>query len=311
MATQVATKEHPFPVVTGKVSYYTAKDGQRLRVGEWGTELTQPKGKLLFNHGFTEHIGVFEDLFKRLVEKGYYVLAFDQRGAGEQCQGKKYGITNETFVYEDLNGIIKEYLIKDNSIDQSKKDKLFIWGHSMGGGIALGYGVKGLYRDHFTGFIGCAPLIQLNPASVPNFILRGAMEVLSRAWPTLHFPAELKMDYIVSNPESQEKLTDDEWVRPMCTVKQMYDMFQRGNNLVDPQYVANYKGDASVLIYHAENDKINWFEGSRKFIEALPVKDKELFKAENVEHSIHLETRENEKAAFDKLVSFLDERCAR
>ena len=118
------TQNHPFPVEHGKVSYYTAKDGQKLRVGEWGTELAQPKGKLVFNHGFTEHIGVFDNLFKRMVDNGYYVLALDQRGAGEQCQGKKYGITNETFVYEDLNGVIKEYLVKDNSIEQSKKDKL-------------------------------------------------------------------------------------------------------------------------------------------------------------------------------------------
>ncbi|AOW02872.1 Alpha/Beta hydrolase protein [Yarrowia lipolytica] len=302
-----ATETHPFPVKHGKVSYYTAKDGQKLRVGEWGTELAQPKGKLVFNHGFTEHIGVFDELFKRMVDNGYYVLALDQRGAGEQCQGKKYGITNETFVYEDLNGVIKEYLVKNNSIEQSKKEKLFIWGHSMGGGIALNYGVKGLYRDHFTGFIGCAPLVQLHPASVPNFILRGAMEVLARAWPTLHFPADLKMDYIVSNPDSQKKLEADEWIRPMCTVKQMYDMFQRGNALVDPDYVANYQRDAAVLIYHSEHDKINWYEASKKFIDAVPVKDKQLFDAKGCEHSIHLEQAEKEKPAFDTLINFLDE----
>lgn len=90
---------------------------------------------------------------------GYEVFFFDQRGAGLTSPGKLKGITNEHHTFHDLDFFIDKNL---KEIKDRENNKIFLLGHSMGGGIILNYGVKGTHKDQLRGILASGPLIRLD-----------------------------------------------------------------------------------------------------------------------------------------------------
>lgn len=84
------------------------------------------RGKVLFNHGFCDDVDNFNDVWPEVAEIGFEVVGFDQRGAGKTSPGKAYAVTNEEWVYKDLDRVV-EYCLKDYD------GPLFLCGHSMVG----------------------------------------------------------------------------------------------------------------------------------------------------------------------------------
>lgn len=67
-----------------------------------------------------------------MADIGFDVIGFDQRGAGKTSPGKDFAITNDKYVFEDLDRIV-EFAAKDYD------GKLFMCGHSMVCCVALEY----------------------------------------------------------------------------------------------------------------------------------------------------------------------------
>lgn len=96
----------------------------------WWLPSTDPQANvILFLHGNSSNIG--GNLFhaKRFVEMGFSVLLMDYRGFG-LSRGK---FPHEKQIYEDAQ-VMYDYLTEERHIPA---DKLFVYGHSLGGAIAI------------------------------------------------------------------------------------------------------------------------------------------------------------------------------
>ncbi|MBE9049868.1 alpha/beta fold hydrolase [Nostocales cyanobacterium LEGE 11386] len=115
----------PVPASSGKVE----------RIHGWWIEATQPDAKvLLYLHGNGINIGANIGHANRFYQLGFSVLLIDYRG-----YGRSEGVfPNEMRVYQDA-AVAWNYLVQEKQIPPSQ---IFIYGHSMGGAIAIDLAVK-------------------------------------------------------------------------------------------------------------------------------------------------------------------------
>lgn len=90
---------------------------------------------------------------KDLVQQGYYVVFYDQRGSGlsERLSDNRYtdrGLEAITDLYDELKGVIECY-------KTSSSQKIVLFGHSWGGILTSGF--AGRYPNLIDGLIVCEP----------------------------------------------------------------------------------------------------------------------------------------------------------
>jgi alpha-beta hydrolase superfamily lysophospholipase len=91
-----------------------------------------PKGVLLFIHGFVEHVGRYDHVFRAWTARGFGVFTYDQRGFGRtaldekhKSKDSKYGKTNMDAQLEDVRWAVEEAKKKWPDVP------MFLMGHSM------------------------------------------------------------------------------------------------------------------------------------------------------------------------------------
>ncbi|MDZ8186171.1 MAG: alpha/beta fold hydrolase [Nostoc sp. ChiSLP02] len=113
----------------------TAKTGKVERIHGWWIKAKQPNAKvLLYLHGNGINIGANVAHANRFHQLGFSVLLIDYRGYG-RSEGS---FPNEKRVYEDAV-TAWNYLVRQQQIPPSQ---IFIYGHSLGGAIAIDLAVK-------------------------------------------------------------------------------------------------------------------------------------------------------------------------
>ncbi|MDB9373076.1 alpha/beta hydrolase [Nodularia sphaerocarpa] len=111
------------------------RDGETKLIHGWWIKSPQPDADvLLYLHGNAINVGANVGHANRLHQLGFSVLLIDYRGYG-RSEG---GFPNEKRVYEDA-AVAWNYLVEKQQIPPSK---IFIYGHSMGGAIAIDLAIK-------------------------------------------------------------------------------------------------------------------------------------------------------------------------
>lgn len=264
-------------------------------------EGTDYKGKIVYVHGFCEHSDIYLEFFDKLSQAGYEVFFFDQRGAGETSKGKYMGKTDEFHTFDDLNHMIESQL----KIRKDPTEKLFLMGHSMGGGISLNYGISGKHREDIRGIVVSGPLVTVHPKTQPNFLVRALQPVINATFPGLKIDSKIKYDYITSH-EGWRKYIELHDTKLIGTVRQFNDMFVRGEKLLDKEHVSQFKDDIPLLVLHGTNDNINNLESTKKFYHHLPHSvDKKFVPVEGARHSLFLESPEYFEQVYGEVLDFL------
>lgn len=83
------------------------------------------KAVIIYNHGFSEYLELYNQYHPFLAKAGYEVIIYDQRGAGKTSPGDLYALTNEQHVFNDLDRLI------EITTKQYTDLPLFMMGHSM------------------------------------------------------------------------------------------------------------------------------------------------------------------------------------
>jgi acylglycerol lipase len=121
---------------------FTSADGLTIFHQAWVPD-GDPRAVVLLFHGLGEHSGRYAHVAAALVDRGYAVHALDHRGHG-RSQGKRVFVKDYAEFQRDLaqfRGLVEA---------QHPGAPLFVFGHSMGGNLALGHvldhphGVRGL-----------------------------------------------------------------------------------------------------------------------------------------------------------------------
>ena len=121
---------------TSQVDQVATRDGTALRTRHWPVATGKPWAALLLVHGLAEHSGRYEHVGAQLASAGIDTWAFDQRGFGASG-GPRASVDRWSALHDDL----EERLLAVRSIDPARP--LVLYGHSLGGLIALGYVLDG------------------------------------------------------------------------------------------------------------------------------------------------------------------------
>lgn len=151
----------------------TTDDGCTLFT-RWWAPSTSPKAIVLLVHGYAEHSGRYDHVARAFVEQGAAVYAYDQRGYG-RSEGRR--------AYVDY---FEQYLADCDQFrtyvrSRSPEVPVFLFGHSMGGLVALLYVLN--KEPEFQGLLLSAPALEVNPDLAP--VLRSLSQWLGRHFPTL------------------------------------------------------------------------------------------------------------------------------
>lgn len=306
--------EYPYKLKTEEpVLQYEEFNGAKFGYMLWpatldaNDETAKIQGRVLLVHGFGEYTKIQYRLMDFLSLNGYESFTFDQRGSGVTSPGKFKGLTNEYHTFNDLD----HFIAKNLKESQKLNIPLFLWGHSMGGGIVLNYGCNGKYNNEIAGYIASGPLIILHPHTLPNKITQIISPILANCAPNFRIDTGLDLDGITSDNEYKNFLGNDPMSVPLYgSFRQIYDFLDRGKKLYNNKnnYIQNnFVKDKPVIIFHGQDDTINDPKGSKKFFEVCPANDKDLKLYPGLKHSIFsLEKEEGVQQVFNDLKDWLD-----
>ncbi len=138
--------------------------------------IKNPTGKaaVVISHGFCEFIPKYYEMFYYFYQQGYSVYMIEHRGHG---YSQRF-VDDLSMVYvdsfndyvEDLNYFINEIVKKEEPLN-----RLFFYGHSMGGGIAALYLEK--YPDTFKRAVLSSPMIGINFKKIPKHWVKAVMAI--------------------------------------------------------------------------------------------------------------------------------------
>lgn len=279
--------------VTVKTAWQKGPDQCYFFTKRWIPHCKQPIAKLIFLHGFMEHINRYDHVFSRYANAGISVFAFDQRGFGKTgARTKTPGQTSWERALQDADFFIN----KEANSKLCENLRVFLMGHSMGGGLAFSYNsgttnFKG--KELITGgLILSSPLIYQTPgAATWGFLIRLANfvgSILSKL--TLKVgvsPKDICRDIVV-----QEIYAHDPLCNPTATFKLVADMILGGQKLLLHDFEF-YPSETPLLAVHGTADNITWFDATLELIEKTNAKDKFFKGFEGFYHEMHNEPGED------------------
>ncbi|KAJ3050962.1 hypothetical protein HK097_008072 [Rhizophlyctis rosea] len=226
--------------------WVNAADGSKIYEQSWKpAPETTIKATLVLAHGLGEHISRYTHVFTVFAQSGIRVRAFDQRGFGQT--GKKNGVLghNEGFakVMEDLKAC------EDRVRVEGKPH--FLFGHSMGGGIALRYAT--LHGEGLRGVIASSPLIMSGSSTTVSAPKYWGIRLLSNVVGSAVVRSPVDADLLTAVPEANQQYKDDPLVHDyvsMCTAR---DIVLNGENLLRRDYALV---KVPILITFGEKDSI-------------------------------------------------------
>ncbi|KAL2163170.1 hypothetical protein VTH06DRAFT_7006, partial [Thermothelomyces fergusii] len=118
-------------------------DGQSLYTKSWLPD-GPTKAKVIFFHGFSDHINRYQAFFSALAGRGIAVHGVDQRGWGRSVKKPSdRGLTGPTSrVLADMAAFITAHLPASPADPPA-----FVMGHSMGGGQVLTLACHAAYQE--------------------------------------------------------------------------------------------------------------------------------------------------------------------
>lgn len=287
-----------------KTKKFQTEDGLNIHVKTWpAASDKQLKAKILINHGFGENTDDYDDYLPDIAKEGYEISVFDQRGFGQTAQGKKdYGISNEYYVFEDLNALLKS-LIDDSVVP------VFLYGHSMGGAIVLNYMIKGKYKEEVSGYISSAPMVEVHSATSGkgiNKLLAPFLGIAAKLMPKYKRVAQIDAKHLTHDEEKVRAKAPQMARRNLTSTELMNDAINRGKRLTSSVFVGKAV-DKPLLVLHGNADKINAITGTRKFYSLLKIKDKTMLEYDGMFHELHEEDKERRDKVCGDVVKWLDD----
>ncbi len=250
-------------------------DGLTLATRRW-TPHGQAKAAVVIVHGIGEHSGRYAHVAAHLLLHDYAVYAFDLRGHGRSEGEPRVYVESFDDYAHDLARFLG-YVLAD-----APGLPVFLYGHSLGGGIAAYY-VTERGTDGLAGLVLSSAALKI-PADLSP-LLQKAAGLLSRLVPKLPLtkldPSHLSRDPAVVRAYEEDPLVYTGGVRPRVgaeVLRVTEHVRDHANAFTLPLY-----------LFHGTADKITDPEGSRWLYEHAPSDDKTLKLYEGFYHETHNE----------------------
>lgn len=232
---------------------------------------SQPRAIVAIVHGLGGHSGLFGNLVRHLLPRGYGVCGFDLRGHG-RSPGQRGHVDAWAEFREDLAAFL------DSIAWEEPGCPCFLLGHSLGAAIVLDY-----LLDHPTAVGGA---IALAPALGPVGIspLKLALgRLLSRVYPRFTLSTGIDLAAGSRDPAVLAAYDRDPLRHSVGTARLAAEFLAaaariqaRGGELAVP-----------LLVLQGGKDRVTPPEGSRHFFEAVRFADKEFKEYPEAYHDLH------------------------
>lgn len=258
----------------GRMSYhegwFIAGDGLRLRQRWWLPE-GEPAALVLFIHGFTEHSLRHDQTAAAVARHGFAVQAVDLRGHG-QSEGDRVWIRSFAQYLDDVERFARRQR------DANPGKPVFLWGHSLGGTIAVLLVIQ--RRVTLEGIIASGPLLKMPGHLFP--VLRHLAIIVGRILPGLRVVG-LGARYLSRDPAVVADFRADPLnfrgrfpVRTGAEILRAVRQVRRGMQDVE----------VPLLLLHGTGDVVTDPEGSRQLYARAASKNKALRLYEGLYHDL-------------------------
>ena len=241
-----------------------------------------PRGIVLITHGIAEHSGRYDHVAQSLVAGGFSVIGFDLRGHGKSSGRRNYVNSFQEYL-NDLQDVLT----------RAKKTypdlPLFLFGHSMGGGIVALYTIE--RKPDVSGILLSAASVKVSDEISP--LLQKLSGIISAIFPKLP----------VVKLESKDISKDPKVVEAYDTDPLNYRggvLARTGAELLNSTKKISAHAAAislPILIMHGSSDKLADISGSEMLFEKVSSKDKTLKLYDGLYHEILNEPEQDQVKA--------------
>lgn len=161
----------------------TCYDGEQLAGYCWRAADGQARATLLMLHGYAEHAARHEGLARAAAAAGFDVWGFDQRNHGNSPGAVRGSVDGFEPAIADLAAL------QMHAREESGTVPNFVFGHSMGGAMALRYALE--HPERLDGLVLSSPFL-VDAVKRPA-VITGAAPILRNLFPsvpTTRVPAE-------------------------------------------------------------------------------------------------------------------------
>jgi alpha-beta hydrolase superfamily lysophospholipase len=259
----------------------TASDGVELFAQRWEPD-QKPVGVICLVHGLGEHSGRYGHLAEVLAQAGYATMAIDLRGHG-LTPGKRGHVCSYQRVLDDITLLLEEAQKRHPGVP------LFLYGHSMGGGLVLNYALR---RDApLAGVIATGPALRLR--FEPPVIQVALTKLMNAIWPAFTQASGLNPQALSHDPEVVRRYEADPLVHDQVSASLSNGIYQAG--LWALEHAEAFP--VPLLLMHGGEDQFTSSEASREF--AHRVGERCTFRLwEGLYHEIHNEPEQDQVFAF-------------
>jgi acylglycerol lipase len=288
--------------------WLTTPDGHKLYTKSW-TPTGNPKARLVFLHGFSDHCNCYPFLFPSLARQGIKVFSYDQRGWGRSVHDiKQRGVTgpNEQ-IMADITTFIKSLPSSESAIP------LFLMGHSMGGGETIAYAATGPKEvlSQIRGFLLEAPLIGLVAKPWKATLVLGRLA--SKVMPHATMLQKLDASLMSRDPEVCKAWQEDELNHDTGTLEGLAAMMDRTGDIGEGRMIlqegVGEGGKTRLWISHGTGDKICDFQGSKRWLDNLQIEDKEFKEYDGWYHKLHAEPGDDKERFANDVAKWILDRA--
>jgi alpha-beta hydrolase superfamily lysophospholipase len=250
--------------------FFKGSNGLNLYYQSW-----LPQGKaqavVVIVHGFSDHCGRYNTLTEALLQHHLAVYAYDLRGHG-RSSGKEGHVDH----FDDYRQDTRKFI--DFAHQRHPGLPLFLFGHSMGGLIALDQALY--FPEELSGVIASTPLIG-TPAVNP--VKLWSARLLSRLWPTLSMNVGLDETAISRDEEVVRAYRDDPLVRGRGSVRLATEL----EDAMSETQANAHLLKIPLLIYFGSEDQITSPEYSKRFYNNVQNTDKSIIIYDGGYHECH------------------------
>ncbi|KAG5932021.1 hypothetical protein E4U59_007780 [Claviceps monticola] len=220
----------------------------------------QPDGpvvaKVVFVHGFSEHINRYNEFFPKFAENGIQVFGWDQRGWGQSVHRRAdKGLTGPTSqVVGDVAAFIRSKLpCRTDTVTVP----LFVMGHSMGGGEILILAGMPEYADlvsQVRGWILECPFVGFPAGEEPSSLKTFASRLIGRFLPRQQLKHVVPPEHLSRDEAVVEAVRNDPLCHNTGTLEGLSSLLDRTILLSSGTFTLG-KQVRSILLAHGTKDK--------------------------------------------------------
>lgn len=247
----------------------------------------ESRAAILLVHGLGEHAGRYADWAGRFSERGVVLQAFDLPGHG-RSEGRWGVVPSPEKVYDTIDSILQEMKEAYPGLP------LFLYGHSLGGGIVLNYLIR--RKPALTGAIVTSPWVIL--AEAPAAIKMLLANMAGSLMPGMTQPSGLKTEYLSRDPEVVRAYRNDPLVHGLISA----GLYRWMTTAAEETMTRASEINVPLLLAHGRDDMITSPSGSVRVAGSAPKATLKLW--DGGYHELHNDPLKEEH--FDFITEWMD-----